>query len=244
MPTAERTPPSTAVKSTADRSTYPVDAVLSLGRDETSKLLRAMRSQQVLPPFCHPWGSGPAYRALLREQDALSLLDVPEGAVTDDLAQRVHVLSAFSSVVVLTPGHIDSTELLRAGAANVLPRHTPPRELAGRLTAERRWLAASAPRRGRRAPVLPRQVARPRQLSQQVLQDVLLSSVRPWCCHDLCLLLGTARAPVSRRALQARMVRLSERLMPYGLSVTSTVQWGRTVYTGIGALVLQQYFDV
>lgn len=38
---------------------------------------------------------------------------------------------------------------------------------------------------------------------------------------------------MSRRALQARMLRLGERLTPYRLSVTSTVQWGRTTYTGI-----------
>ncbi|MFJ9012467.1 hypothetical protein [Streptomyces canus] len=230
MPTTQRPSQPPAAESPAHQAPYPVDAVISLGREETSKLLRLMRSQQVLPPLCHPWGSGPAYRVLL----ALSLLDVPEGAMTDDLAQRVHVLSALSSVVVLTAGPVDSTELLRAGAANVLPRHTPPRELAGRLTAERRWLAASAPRREQGPHLLPRRMARPRQLSQQILQDVLLSSARPWCCHELCLLLGTAGAPVSRRALQARMGRLSERLTPYGLSVTSTVQWGRTVYTGIG----------
>ncbi|MFF0087062.1 hypothetical protein ACFYR1_46515 [Streptomyces canus] len=234
MPTTQRPPQPPIAESLAHQAPYPVDAVISLGREETSKLLRLMRSQQVLPPLCHPWGSAPAYRALLREPDALSLLDVPEGAMTDDLAQRVHVLSALSSVVVLTAGSVDSTELLRAGAANVLPRHTPPPELAGRLTAERRWLAASAPRREHGPHLPPRRMARPRQLSQQILQDILLSSVRPWCCHELCLLLGTAGAPVSRRALQARMVRLSERLTPYGLSVTSTVQWGRTVYTGIG----------
>jgi hypothetical protein len=212
---------------------YPVDIVLSLRREGTARLLRTLRSHQVLPALLHPWGSGEAYRSLLREPDSLSLLDVPDGAVTDDLVQRVHVLSALSSVVVLTPGHIDSVDLLRAGAVNVLPRDMPPPELAGRLTAERRWLGASARPRDRRVRALPQQVSRPRQLSQGILLDVLLSSARPWCCHDLCLLLGTARAPMSRRALQARMLRLSERLTPYGLSVNSTVQWGRTTYTGI-----------
>ncbi|MGW3420508.1 hypothetical protein [Streptomyces phaeochromogenes] len=212
---------------------YPVDVVLSLRREGTARLLRTLRSHQVLPALLHPWGSGEAYRSLLREPDSLSLLDVPDGAVTDDLVQRVHVLSALSSVVVLTPGHIDSVDLLRAGAVNVLPRDMPPLELAGRLTAERRWLGTSTRPRGRRVSALPQQVSRPRQLSQGILLDVLLSSVRPWCCHDLCLLLGTARAPMSRRALQARMIRLGERLTPYGLSVTSTVQWGRTTYTGI-----------
>jgi hypothetical protein len=214
---------------------YAVDVVLSLRREGTARLLRTMRSHQVLPALCHPWGSAQAYRSLLREPDALSLLDVPDGAVTDDLAKRVHVLSALSTVVVLTPGHIDSVDLLRAGAANVLSRDTPPRELAGRLAAERRWLAASAPAETRRTRALPPQVARPRQLSQRILLDVLLSSVRPWCCHDLCLLLGTARAPMTRRALQARLARLNERLTTYGLSVTSTAQWGRTLYTGISS---------
>jgi hypothetical protein len=192
-----------------------------------------MRNHQVLPALCHPWGSGQAYRSLLREPDSLTLLDVPEDAVTDDLAKRVHVLSAITSVVVLTSGHIDAVDLLRAGAANVLPRDIPPRELAGRLVAERRWLAGSAPPPDHRTSRLPRQVTPPQQLSQQVLLDVLLSSARPWCCHDLCLLLGTAQAPMTRRALQARMARLGERLLPYGLSVTSTAQWGRTTYTGV-----------
>ncbi len=231
--TGELAHPSADSTSTGRPSAYPVDVVVSLRREGTARLLRTLRSHQVLPALLHPWGSGTAYRSLLREPDALSLLDVPEGAATDDLAQRVQVLSALSSVVVLTPGHIDSVELLRAGAANVLPRAMPPLELAGRLAAERRWLGASAPPRVRHMRALPQQVTRPRQLSQGILLDVLLSSARPWCCHDLCLLLGTARAPMSRRALQARMLRLSERLMPYGLSVTSTVQWGRTTYTGI-----------
>lgn len=231
--TGELAHPSADSTPTGRPTAYPVDVVVSLRREGTARLLRTLRSHQVLPALLHPWGSGAAYRSLLREPDALSLLDVPEGAVTDDLAQRVHVLSALSSVVVLTPGHIDSVDLLRAGAANVLPRDMPPPELAGRLTAERRWLGTSTPSRDRRVRALPQQVLRPRQLSQGILLDVLLASARPWCCHDLCLLLGTAWAPMSRRALQARMLRLGERLTPYGLSVTSTVQWGRTTYTGI-----------
>jgi hypothetical protein len=51
------------------------------------------------------------------------------------------------------------------------------------------------PRRGRMTHVLPQRVTRPRRLSQRILLDVLLSSARPSCCHDLCLLLGTAPSP-------------------------------------------------
>ncbi|MDQ0947776.1 hypothetical protein QFZ24_001699 [Streptomyces phaeochromogenes] len=102
--TGELARPSADSTSTGRPSAYPVDVVVSLRREGTARLLRTLRSHQVLPALLHSWGSGTAYRSLLREPDALSLLDVPEGAATDDLAQRVQVLSALSSVVVLTPG--------------------------------------------------------------------------------------------------------------------------------------------
>ncbi|MEV0218261.1 hypothetical protein [Streptomyces sp. NPDC050704] len=225
--------PSVDFTAREEEPVYPVDVVLSLHREGTAGLLRTMRSHHVMPALCHPWGSGQAYLTLLHEPRPLSVLDVPDGAVTDDLAQRVHVLSGFSSVIVLTPGHTDSVALLRAGAANVLPRDTPPKELASRLVAERRWLQASTPRRTHRAQAALYQAMQPRQMSQQVLFHVLLSTPRPWCCHDLCLLLGTARTPMTRRALQARMLRLSERLTRFERSVGSTAQWGRTTYSGI-----------
>ncbi|MGW1626618.1 hypothetical protein [Streptomyces sp. NPDC002172] len=194
-----------------------------------------MRSQHVLPALSYAWGSELAYGALLHEAGTpLALLDVPSPRWSAGLEQRVRVLSRISSVMVLVPDHMDSAELLSAGAANVVSRDTPSQELGSRIAAERRWLDMR--------PAAPRRPAtdsteygrlRPQQRSQQVLFDILRAASRPWCCHDLCLMLGTAEEPMSRRALQARMVRLEERLMPYGISVDSTARWGRTTYMGL-----------
>ncbi|EXU64392.1 hypothetical protein Z951_31060 [Streptomyces sp. PRh5] len=225
----------------ADEATsHPVDMVLSLHREGTVRLLRTMRSHHVMPPFCHPWGSERAYLALLRGACSLTLLDVPDGAATFELEGRVRLLRDFTTVVVLTPRHIDAVSLLRAGAVNVLPRDTPPMELASRLIAERRWLVLSAARGGLRAPPRSEQMLSPRQMSQQVLFGLLASATRPWCCHDLCLLLGNGPTPLSRRALQGRMVRLGERLAEHGMSVLSSHQWGRTTYMGIHEIPVRQ----
>lgn len=215
---------------------YPVHVVLSLQRERTSTLLRAMRSQHVLPALSHAWGSEQAYATLLRKtRTPLTVLDVPGPRWNEDLEQRVSALSHLSSVVVLVPDRTDSVDLLLAGAANVIPRDTHPRELAGRILAERRWLdTGSAPRR--RPVDSPRyRSLRPRQGTQQVLFDLLRTTARPWCCHELCLLLGTAGEPMSRRALQARILRLGERLMPEGVSVDCTSQWGRTTFNGLAS---------
>ncbi|MFE3851692.1 hypothetical protein ACFXPN_11160 [Streptomyces griseorubiginosus] len=216
-----------------DDVTYPVSLVLTLQREQTAPLLRALRSQQVLPTHTHTWGSERAYSALLHEAGPrLTVLDVPGSQWSDGLERRVRALSNISSVVVLIPDHTDSVRLLRAGAANVLPRDSPPRELASRIAAERRWLdTRRSPRRAADSP--PFRAVRPRQHSQQVLFDILSSASRPWCCHDLCLLLGTAGEPMSRRALQGRIVRLNERLARDGLSVDCTTQWGRTTFLGL-----------
>ncbi|MGW2524688.1 hypothetical protein ACWC09_48605 [Streptomyces sp. NPDC001617] len=214
--------------------TYPVSTVLTLQRERTASLLRALRSQHVLPARTHTWGSERAYGALLHEAGTrLAVLDVPGAQWSDGLEQRVRALSNISSVVVLVPDHTDSVGLLLAGAANVLLRDSPPRELASRITAERRWLDMR-PTRQRQAEDSPafREVGL-QQHSQQVLFEVLCSASRPWCCHDLCLLLGTAGEPMSRRALHGRIVRLDERLARRGLSVDCTTQWGRTTFMGV-----------
>ncbi|WP_445518583.1 hypothetical protein [Streptomyces sp. NEAU-174] len=199
-----------------------------------------MRSHHVMPPFCYPWGSERAYLALLRGACSLALLDIPDGAATFELERRVHLLRDFTTVVVLAPRHIDAVSLLRAGAVNVLPRDTPPVELASRLIAERRWLVLSAARGRLRATPRSEQMLSPRQMSQRALFGLLSSATRPWCCHDLCLLLGNGPTPLSRRALQARMARLTERLAEYGMSVHSSHQWGRTTYMGIHATPVRQ----
>ena len=214
--------------------TYPVSIVLSLQREQTAPLLRTMRSQHVLPTLSHTWGSAQAYGVLLHQADTpLTVLDVPGPQWIEGLEQRVHALSNISSVVVLVPDRTEPVGLLLAGAANVVPRDTPVRELASRIAAERRWLdTRHAPRRPA-ADARQYRSLRPWQYSQQVLFDILRSASRPWCCHDLCLLLGTAREPMSRRALQARTARLNERLMAYGMSLDYTAQWGRTTFMGI-----------
>lgn len=216
-----------------DATACPVDVVLSLRREATARLLRTMRRYHVMPALSHPWGSAPAYMSLLRRPDGLVVLDVPEGGGTGGLEQRVRVLSAFSSVVVLAPRDANVVALLRAGAVNVLPRDMPPRELAGRIAAERRWLDLSRERHGPRTPVPSRPAPVPHQASQQVLLELLNLTTREWCCHDLGLLLGAAGEPVSRRALQARVVRLNGRLAPYGCCVGAVYRWGRTRYTGV-----------
>lgn len=214
--------------------TYPVSIVLTLERERTASLLRTMRSQHVLPAQTHTWGSEQAYGALLHEiGPRLTVLDVPGSRWSEGLEQRVRALSNISSVVVLVPDHADSVRLLLAGAANVLPRDAPPRELASRITAERRWLDMRRSLRRRAADSPPFRAVRARQHSQQVLLDILCSASRPWCCHDLCLLLGTAGEPMSRRALQGRVVRLNERLARDGLSVDCATQWGRTTFLGL-----------
>lgn len=230
------------IRDTATRSplseenvTYPVSVVLSLGREETAPLLRAMRSQHLLPPLSHVWGSEHAYDALLHETGTpLAVLDVPSRRWSEGLAERVRVLSRISSVVVLVPDRTGPAELLSAGAVNVVPRDTPSKELGSRIAAERRWLDARPPAR-QRATTDPWEydLLRPQHRSQQVLFDLLCSASRPWCCHDLCLMLGTAAEPMTRRALQARITRLEERLLPYGISVDCTAQWGRTTYMGL-----------
>ncbi|MEE4596028.1 hypothetical protein V2J94_29740 [Streptomyces sp. DSM 41524] len=220
----------------------PVDMVLSLDREGTVHLLRTMRSHHVMPSFCYPWGFERAYLALLRGACSLTLLDVPDDAVTDELERRVRLLRDFTTVVVLAPRHIDVVSLLRAGAVNVLPRDTPPMELTSRLIAEHRWLVLSAARSGlRAAPSRSEQVPQPRQMSQQVLFGLLSSATHPWCCHDLCLLLGQGPTPLSKRALQARMMRLAERLSEDGMSVLSSHQWGRTTYVGIHEIPVRQH---
>jgi hypothetical protein len=224
---------SSASPAFGEAPSYPVDIVLSLHREETSRLLRTMRSHHVMPALSHPWGSAWAYLTLLRSPTPMVLLDVPDGAATDELEERVHVLSEFSSVVVLAPRHVDVVAMLRAGAINVVPRDTSPREMACRIAAERRWLESSAPYRIPRTRALPNLVTTCHQTSQQVLLEVLCSTGRQWCCHELCLLLGAPQKPMSRRALQARMARLNERLLRCGIYIGVLPQRGRAMYTGL-----------
>ncbi|MCX4904369.1 hypothetical protein [Streptomyces sp. NBC_00878] len=190
-----------------------------------------MRSQHVLPTFPQPWGSISSYLSLLRRPRPLAILDVPDIGLVPELAQRVHVLGRLAAVVVLVPDGTDSVTLLRGGAANVLPRSTPPKELASRIAAERRWLTVLPPFHATDdAHERLKLTLNLRQSSQQILLELVQASRHPWCCHDLCLLLGDARSPLSRRALQARMARLARRAEECGMSLTTSHQWGRTSF--------------
>ncbi|MGP4047429.1 hypothetical protein [Streptomyces sp. 2A115] len=187
-----------------------------------------------MPTFPQPWGSIDAYLSLLRRPRPLAVLDVPDISLVPDLPQRIHVLSRLSAVVVLVPDGADSVSLLRAGAANVLPRLTSPMELASRIAAERRWLAVLPPLHyasdARRRRSLTLNI---KQGSQEILLELIQAARHPWCCHDLCLLLGDARNPLSRRALQARMTRLTRRMTECDMSFAITNQWGRTTFIGV-----------
>ncbi|MEU7467558.1 hypothetical protein AB0A94_03155 [Streptomyces sp. NPDC044984] len=237
MPIAELTAaPSLSPDEAGDTITYPVDVVLSLQRERTANLLRTLRSQHVFPTLIHGWGSEQAYSTLLHtRQRSLTVLDVPDARWDATLVQRVRALSNLSAtVVVLTPEDADPAPLLLAGAANVVSRDASPRELATRIAAERRWLDDSRRAdRGRLVHTPSNHPLRPRQSSQALLFDMLCSAARPWCCHELRLLLGTADSPLSRRALQARIVRLDERLNCAGMHVDCSTQWGRTVLLGL-----------
>ncbi|GGS52156.1 hypothetical protein AB0E75_16730 [Streptomyces griseoviridis] len=236
MPLAELSPASSLrpFGGADDTITYPVDLVLSLHRGRTAALLRALRSQQVFPTLIHGWGDERAYSALLHaRQGPLTVLDVPDARWDETLAQRVRALSKLSSVVVLTPEGSDPAPLLLAGAANVMSRTAPARELASRIAAERRWLDSRRAGRGTPGYAPGSHPLRPRQSSQALFFDMLCLAARPWCCHELRLLLGPVDRPMSRRALQARIARLDERLGRAGLYVNCSAQWGRTLLLGL-----------
>ncbi|WP_395575064.1 hypothetical protein [Streptomyces sp. BK79] len=214
--------------------TYPVDVVLSLHRERTAALLRSLRSQHVFPTLIHGWGTERAYSTLLHaRQRSLTVLDVPDCRWNETLAQRVRALSNLSAVVVLVPEESDPAPLLLAGAANVMSRTAPARELASRIAAERRWLDSRKPSRGNLLYAPGSHPLRPRQSSQALLFDMLCLATRPWCCHELRLLLGPVDRPMSKRALQARIVRLHERLGRAGLYVNCSTQRGRTLLLGL-----------
>ncbi|WP_217242478.1 hypothetical protein [Streptomyces sp. AC555_RSS877] len=218
-----------------DTATYPVDVVLSLQRERTAVLLRTLRGQHVLPTLVHGWGTEQAYSAMLHDAERpLTVLDVPDTRWDETLEHRVHALSNLSTVIVLTPEESDPAALLLAGAVNVMSRGTPPLELASRITAERRWLdSREGAGRGEPTHTLRLHPQRPRQSSQALLFDMLCSAARPWCCHELRLLLGTSDEPMSRRALRARISRLDERLSAHGVVVNCSTQWGRTALLGL-----------
>ncbi|MFE7931255.1 hypothetical protein ACFU6S_21445 [Streptomyces sp. NPDC057456] len=178
------------------------------------------------------WGALHAYGELLtRQPRPLAVLDVPDEGCAQALAWRVRILRRLAPVTVLAPEGACAAELLEAGAANVLDRTMPIEELAARLTADQRWAARDTSQDSRsqeQNPIPPRPLAR--QASQKVLLALVLADPRPWCCHELTCLLGSAEQPLTRAALRARMPRLEPHLGRLGLALRRTGRWGRFSY--------------
>ncbi|WP_328773541.1 hypothetical protein [Streptomyces sp. NBC_00286] len=202
---------------------------VSLDRSRSGPLLRALRGARLLPPLVHLWGSHHAYEELLTEPRSLAILDVPDERWRPGLEQRIGLLRRLAPVIVLVPPGTDAADLLDAGADNVLTRSMPVQELAARLATERRSLASAPPvPHGQCSP--PASML-PRHGSQRLLLRLLLSDPRPWCCHDLSRLLGTAEQPLNRAALRARLDRLNAALEPLGLALTRSGAWKKLFYT-------------
>ncbi|MFH9610899.1 hypothetical protein [Streptomyces sp. NPDC017448] len=73
----------------------------------------------------------------------LTILDVPDQRWNNAFEQRLGAHSIISSVMVLAPAGSDSVPLPLADAVNVICRDTPPREPAGWIVAERRWMSCA-----------------------------------------------------------------------------------------------------
>ncbi|MFE9643207.1 hypothetical protein ACFYO0_03410 [Streptomyces sp. NPDC006365] len=203
--------------------------IVSLDRSRSGPLLRALRGARLLPPLIHPWGSHHAYEELLTEPRPLAILDVPDERWRPGLEHRVGLLRRLAPVIALVPEGADAADLLDAGADNVLTRNMPVEELAVRLATEQRSLASAGPVPHEQCS--PPASALPRHGSQRLLLRLLLSDRRPWCCHDLSQLLGTAEQPLNRAALRARLDRLHSVLEPLGLALTRSGAWKRLFYT-------------
>ncbi|MFI5689984.1 hypothetical protein [Streptomyces sp. NPDC051636] len=207
-------------------------SAFTLDRLASGPLLRNMRLAGLALPTPADWGSLKAYLRVLDDSAPFVLLDVPHPRWLADVDQRISVLSRLSPVIALVPTGADNSGLLSAGAVNVLNRDMCIRELAARLAAEQRWFIAA---RAGGSPISPGPVPRsmhplPLHGSQQLLMRLLVQYWRPWCCHDLCLLLGTSDQPLSRPTLRARLVRIEPYLARAGLTLRRSGRWGRIHY--------------
>lgn len=159
------------------------------------------------------------------------ILDAPVCDPYEKLIYRVGLLSRLGPLITLVPGGVDVAPLLDAGADNVLVRDMPVRELAVRLAVGERWLKTA--RRSASQRWDSGTSALPQQGSQRLLLRLLLGTSGPWCCHDLCHLLGTPSAPLSRAGLRGRMDRLDSRLALLGVRLRRTGNWGRITYEAV-----------
>ncbi|PBC69599.1 hypothetical protein BX265_6930 [Streptomyces sp. TLI_235] len=182
-----------------------------------------------------PWGSNKACRVLLDSRPPMILLDLHPSVVGQRLADFVQAAALIAPVVVLRhegqsmlinlqgqevllrPSGQETLEAFRAGAFDVVDPGAPPAELAARIKADLRRCPAvveePGPRwRGGSSP------------SQRLLFDLIARAHTPICCHYLKQLLGTAREPLTLRALRARVHRLLPVFDAYGLSLVVD-QW-------------------
>ncbi|MGP3925296.1 hypothetical protein [Streptomyces sp. 8N616] len=215
---------------------------ITLDHSATRPLLRNVRIAGMVPPMLEGWGSSEAYLQLLNSSVPFVILDVPHPRWLPDLGRRTSVLSRLSPVIALVPSGADVLGLLRAGAANVLERNMPIRELTARLTAEQRWFTATPADPSPDPPGPPacagplHSAAGPLHSTQRLLLRLLVRDRRPWCCHDLRLLLGTSDQPLRRPTLRARLVRLEPYLARMGLTLRRSGSWGRITYQAAEAV--------
>jgi hypothetical protein len=164
-----------------------------------------------------PWGSNETCRVLLDCRPAMLLLDcsVSAGAVADFV--RAAALIAPVTVLrherqpmlvniqnrqaLLRPSGQAMLAAFRAGALDFLDPKAPVAELAARIRADLRscapWAEHTTPLwNGGSSP------------SQRLLFDLIARTPSPICCHSLTQLLGTAKQPLTVRALRARVHRL------------------------------------
>ncbi|MEV8096760.1 hypothetical protein [Kitasatospora sp. NPDC085879] len=182
-----------------------------------------------------PWGSNKACRGLLDPRPSMILLALHHSVEGERLADFVRAAALVAPVVVLRhhgqgmllnlqgqelllrPSGRDTLEAFGAGAFDVLDPGVPLAELAARIKADlRRCLPVGEERglgwRGGSSP------------SQRLLFDLIVQARSPICCHYLKQLLGTAREPMTLRALRARIHRLMPVFDAHGLRLVVD-QW-------------------
>ncbi|WP_189135612.1 response regulator transcription factor [Wenjunlia tyrosinilytica] len=165
------------------------------------------------------WGSETACASVLERRPAMLLLDLPRSG-DEELAGLVRAASLIAPVAVLRPDGRDALTAFGAGALDVLDRHAPAAELAGRIYADLR----------RCIPASPTRWCAGTSASQRLLFDVISRAQAPICCHRLRLLLGTPSLPLTLRALKARIQRLLPAFADCGLELVADLQWGLATY--------------
>ncbi|MFD9123246.1 hypothetical protein [Kitasatospora sp. NPDC059571] len=194
-----------------------------------------------------PWGSNKACQAFLDPRPSMILLDLHNSVKGERLADFVRAAALVAPVVVLRhegqgillnhqgqelllrPSGQDTLEAFRAGAFDVLDPGIPLAELAARIRAD---LRRCTPAGEQHAPGWDGGSSQ----SQRLLFDVIAQAGAPVCCHYLKQLLGTAREPMTLRALKARIHRLMPVFDAYGLRLIVDQWRGIVTYRVDGQL--------